>query len=141
MLTRSAAVFLQAAGITLILLGLLHLLATPNIPHLLDAMPPLAYQHAVGPTTLNHVLVGLLLLPLGFSTWVAAGSANRNAVWARRILLANALTVATFPVALVIFMRRPEYYHATLFVAAVTLVIVIALCMLTAAAIMMRASK
>jgi hypothetical protein len=38
-------------------------------------------------------------------------------------------------------MRRPEYYHATLFVAAVTLVIVIALCMLTAAAIMMRASK
>ena len=121
------------------LLGIVHLLATPNIPQLLDGMPPRAYAHAVGPTVLNHVLVGILLLPLGFSTWIAAARANRSFTWARRILVANALTVFTFPVALVILMRRPEYYTAPLFVAAVTLVFLIAVCMLGAAAIMLRA--
>jgi hypothetical protein len=61
---------LRVAGVVLMALGVVHLIATPHI--LLDAMPKKARDFAVGPTLLNHVLVGILLLPLGFSTWLAA---------------------------------------------------------------------
>ena len=69
---RLASRVLRTAGIVLVLLGVVHLAATPHIPHLLDSMPAAARQIAVGPTVLNHVLVGVLLLPLGLSTWLAA---------------------------------------------------------------------
>ena len=63
---------LRVAGVVLMALGVVHLIATPHIPHLLDAMPRKARDFAIGPMLLNHVLVGILLLPLGFSTWLVA---------------------------------------------------------------------
>ena len=119
---RLAGLALRAAGVTLILLGLVHLAATPHIPQLLDGMSERARQFAVGPTLLNHVLVGILLLPLGFTTWVAAARRYQGEPWAGRILAANAITLLTLPITIVIFMRQPEYYHAPLFVLGVTLV-------------------
>ena len=59
-----AGLFLRAAGAGVILLGFVHLAATPHIPQLLESMPESARRLAAGPTLLNHVLVGVLLLPL-----------------------------------------------------------------------------
>jgi hypothetical protein len=128
-----AAGFLRAVGLLLVILGLVHLAATPYIPPLLGDSSSVVYQRAVGPTLLNHVLFGILLLPLGYTTWLAAAVQNRNQTWARRLLVVNGVALLTFPVSLALFMRRPEYYTAHLFLAAVILVGAISLMTLIAA--------
>jgi len=69
-----AAPFLRSAGVVLCTLGFVHLAATPHIPGLLNGSPPAVYEQAVGPTLLNHVLVGILLLPIGYTTWFGGGT-------------------------------------------------------------------
>jgi hypothetical protein len=129
---KIAAGFLRAVGLLLIILGLVHIVATPHLPHLLDGSPAAVYQRAVGPTLLNHVLVGILLLPLGYSTWLAAASRNRAESWATRIMVANTMVMLTLPVSIAVFMRRPEYYTAPLFLTGVGLVAIISLLMVAA---------
>lgn len=98
-----AARFLRAVGVALVVLGLVHTAATPHIPSLLSGSPPAVYERAVGPTLLNHVLVGILLLPLGYTTWLAA-SRERNEGWARRTLIANTIVMLMLPVSIAVFM-------------------------------------
>ena len=128
-----AAGFLRAVGLLLVVLGFVHLAATPFIAQLLGESSSEVYQRALGPTLLNHVLVGILLLPLGYTTWLAAAAHNRNETWARRVLAVNGIVLLTFPASLAIFMRRPEYYRAPLFLTAVVLVTVISLLTVVAA--------
>lgn len=127
-----ASGFLRASGIVLILLGFVHLLATPHIPRLLDGLPPNARGLAMGATLLNHVLVGILLLPLGFTTWLAAGKDCFREPWAKRVLIANCLTVFSLPVMVVVLMRQPQYYQSPLFLAGVALTAVTAILMAVA---------
>jgi hypothetical protein len=61
-------------------------------------------------------------------------------MWARRVLGVNGVVVLTFPVSLAVFMRRPEYYTAPLFLTAVMLVAVISLLTLLAACLVGRGS-
>jgi len=128
-----AAGFLRAVGVLLIVLGLVHSAATPHIRDLLGESSSEVYQRAVGPTLLNHVLMGILLLPLGYTTWLAASAQNRNAAWARRVLVVNGIVLFTFPVSIAVFMRRPEYYTAPFFLAGVILVTLISSLTLVAA--------
>jgi hypothetical protein len=139
-LQRVAAGFLRAIGLLLIILGLLHLAATPHIPPLLGESSSEVYQRALGPTLLNHVLVGILLLPLGYTTWLAAAVHNRNATWARRVLTVNGIVLLTFPASIAVFMRRPEYYTAPLFLTGVVLVTVISVLTVVAAWLVRRDS-
>jgi multisubunit Na+/H+ antiporter MnhG subunit len=127
-----SASFLRAAGILLVALGIVHNVATPHIAQLLIGSPPDVYQRALGPTLLNHFLVGILLIPLGFTTWLAASPANLSQPWARHVLLFNAFVVVTFPVCISLFMRLPEYYHAPLFLTGVVLTAIIAILMIIA---------
>lgn len=121
--------FVRAVGLLLLALGVVHLIATPHIPLLLRGSPRAVYQSAVGPTLLNHVLVGLLLLPLGYSTWVAGTAGERGEAWAKRVLALNTLVVFAMPILVAVFMRRPEYYRAPLFLTGVGLVTAISLLM------------
>ena len=87
-----AARFLRGTGVLLVLLGIVHLIATPHIPDLLKGMGSLAgYRMALGPALLNHVLVGVLLIPLGYSTWLAASPGSISQRWARQLLTVNAV--------------------------------------------------
>jgi hypothetical protein len=126
---KMAARLLRAAGVLLIILGFVHLAATPYIPSLLRGSLAAVYERAVGPTLLNHVLVGILLLPLGYTTWLAAASRGRNDAWATRILVADTIVGLTLPVSIAVLMRRPEYYTAPLFLTGVGLVAVLSLLM------------
>lgn len=128
--------FLRAIGVLLIVLGAVHLIATPHIPGLLNGSPKRVYQQAVGPTLLNHVLVGILLFPLGFTTWLAAGAEESVRPWAKRVLLMNAAVVVSIPVCVAVFMRQPEYYRAPLFLCGVGLVAVISILMIAASILM-----
>jgi hypothetical protein len=118
--------------------GLLHLLATPHIADLLQGAPSAIYQWAVGPTLLNHVLVGILLLPLGYTTWLAARPAQAGEQWARRVLVANAIAVLALPISLALFMRQSEYYAAPLFLCGVGIVASVAIMMGVATVALLR---
>lgn len=131
--------FLRAVGLLLIALGLVHLVATPHIPGLLDGSPSAVYRRAVGPTLLNHVLMGILLLPLGYTTWLAAAGAKRGEVWAGRVLIVNTIAVFSLPVSVIVFMRQPEYYTAPLFLCGVGLVAIISVLMIAATFALLRA--
>jgi hypothetical protein len=129
---KIAVLFLRTVGTLLIVLGIVHLVATPHIPDLLRGSPRAVYQQAVGPTLLNHVLVGILLLPFGFTTWLAAAGAKGGEVWAGRVLIVNTIAMLTLPTSIAVFMRRPEYYRAPLFLTGVGLVAIISLLMVPA---------
>jgi hypothetical protein len=133
-----SAAFLRCAGVLLVVLGVVHSIATPHIADLLNGSPTDVYQRAVGPTLLNHVLVGILLLPLGFTTWLASSAGNRSQRWARQVLILNAIIVLTFPVSIALFMRRAEYYHVPLFLAGVALTAAISLLMVVAVSVLIR---
>jgi hypothetical protein len=136
-----AARFLRAAGMLLITLGLVHIAASPHIPDLLRGSPPAVYERAVGPTLLNHVLVGILLLPLGYTTWLAAASGERNEALMTRILIANTTATFALPISLVVFMRRPEYYSAPFFLTGVGLVAIVSLLLAAATWIRVRGRR
>ena len=70
---------------------------------------------------LNHILVGLLLFPLGYLTFYAAPSAAAGHAWAQVIVRTTALTVATLPVTLLALMGV-RYFDAPLFVLGAALV-------------------
>ena len=135
---KIAARFLRAVGGLLVTLGLVHVAATPHIPDLLGGCPSVVYERAVGPTLLNHVLVGILLLPLGYTTWLAAAARERDEPWAIRVLVANTMVVFTLPLLLAAFMRRAEYYSAPLFVTGAGLVAIISLLMVGATFLLVR---
>jgi hypothetical protein len=131
-LRKMAEGFLRAVGILLSILGVVHLAATPHISGLLNGSPLRVYQRAVGPMLLNHVLVGILLLPLGYTTWLASAARNSGQGWARRVLTVNTMVVLTLPISVAVFMRQPEYYTAPLFITGVALVAIISLLMVAA---------
>ena len=137
-LQKIAAGFLRVVGVLVVVLGLVHLVATPHIPALLKGSPRQVYQQAVGPTLLNHVLVGILLLPLGYTTWLAAAASGRAEPWAKRVLVVNAVVLLTLPVSIAVFMRQPEYHTSLLFVTGVGMVLIISLLMLAATCLLMR---
>jgi hypothetical protein len=120
---------LQLVAGLIVAVGVLHLVATPHISTLLRGSPPGVYDRALGPTLLNHVLTGVLLVALGFTTWFAAGAFERDERLALRVLVANTIAALTLPLSILIFMRRSEYYSAPLFVTGVILSSVIPLLM------------
>src|SRR5258705_6777395 len=113
---RSA--MLRAGGGLLVALGLLHLAATPHIAQLIRASTTReAAAWLVPPMLLNHVVLGVLLLPLGGLTAYAAPYAARGDRWALIVSPATAATTATLPVTLFLLMGTRDF-GATAFVAA-----------------------
>ena len=125
---------LRGGGVLLLLLGAVHLVATPHIAKLIqDLTSPRAAEMLTPPMLLNHVLVGILLLPLGYLTFYAAPHSAARARWAQIIVRTTAITVATLPLALLVLMAKRAYFGAPLFVIAVALVVAAAMTLLVAA--------
>jgi hypothetical protein len=78
---------------------------------------------------LNHILVGVLLLPLGYLTFYAAPYSDR---WAEVIVRTTALTIATLPLTL-LWLMGIRYFDAPLFVVGFLLVIGASVTLLLAA--------
>lgn len=114
---RRASGLLRLTGILLVVLGVVHLAATPFYIGWASAQlrPENAALVAAG-MRLNHVLVGVLLLPLGLSTYWAARSLNE--AWALRQSLVNAIATLCMPILLVATMP-PESLRAIPFLVAI----------------------
>jgi hypothetical protein len=118
MLKRSSTrlSLLRGAGILLLILGAVHLIATPHIAALIrHSTSPEAARWLTPPMLLNHVLVGVLLIPLGFLTAYAAPHAVSGTSWARVTVRVIALSVAILPIILLALMGTRYYLSAPLF--------------------------
>jgi hypothetical protein len=114
----------------LLLLGIVHLVATPHIAALIrQSVSQGAADNLIPPMLLNHILVGVLLLPLGFLTFYAAPYSDR---WAQTIVRTTALAVATLPLTL-LWLMGVHYFDAPLFVVGFLLVVAASLTLLLAA--------
>jgi hypothetical protein len=109
---RLRLVILRVSGILLVVLGILHLAVTPHIAHLLQrAVMPNAVDWLTAPMLLNHVVVGILLLPLGVLTAYAAPDAARGVRWALIVCRIAAVTIASLPPTLFVLMGT-RYFGA-----------------------------
>jgi hypothetical protein len=126
-----ASVVLAICGAVLIVVAIIHLWIAPELyawfgRSVRNALPVLG-----PPFLLNHVVVGVLLFPLGINTLIASfgvRSGDRRA-WA--VACVNCVAVAVLPIVLFAIMRGPDY-TAVPFRVAETLVTIAAFGMLAA---------
>src|SRR3972149_3595852 len=124
---------LRFGGCMLMALGILHLAVTPFISQLIaDNVTEAVAVRLTPPMLLNHVAVGILLLPLGFMTFYAAPSAVAGEKWAVIITRVLAVTIAALPVVLFMLMST-RYFGAIPFIVATAIVCIAALALLAAA--------
>jgi len=127
------ATILLVWGALLVALGVLHLAVTPIISRLLHgSMSAEAADWLAAPMLLNHVFVGILLLPLGALVAFAAPHAADGARWAVVVVRVTAAAVATLPVVLFVLMGA-RYFEAVPFVVATAIVCIASVVMLAAA--------
>jgi len=119
-LARWAPRLTQATGILLVLLGIIHLIATPFLLGWLSRQLHSDFiPLAIAAMRLNHILVGILLLPLGISTFWSGKALEQS--WALRLAGLNALTLLCLPILLVTTMPL-ESLDAPLFRLAILVV-------------------
>ena len=124
---------LRFAGAMLIILGVLHLAVTPFIARLIaENVTEEVRVWLTPPMLLNHIVVGVLLLPLGILTFYAAPSAVIDEPWALIVTRVSAVTVTILPLVLFLLMGD-RYFGAAPFVVATAIVCVVALTLLAAA--------
>src|SRR5436190_17026341 len=129
---RLRTIILRLSGVLLVGLGVLHLGVTSFIARMVrDGAAEGAVGWLTPPMLLNHVVVGILLLPLGGLIYYAAPHAAAGARWALIVSRSIAVAVATLPPTL-FFIMGTGYFGAAPFriaaaivsVASVTLLVV-----------------
>lgn len=124
-----AARILKIDGILLLVVAGIHLSATPLVLNFVSSqLTPDAYAQVKPPFLLSFVVVGILLIPLGLSTFFCANSMRRGEVWARTICSFNAASVLMLPIALTWTMPA-KYFRAIPFLTAAILVWIVAISM------------
>jgi len=125
-----AARILKIDGILLLVVAMIHFAATPYVLRFVSSQStPEAFAQIKPPFLLSFILVGVLLLPIGLSTFYCANSFSRGERWARVICGFNALGVLLLPIALVLTMPA-RYFRAILFVIAAVLIWIVAISMM-----------
>ena len=126
-------IILRFSGVLLVLLGLLHLAVTAFIAHMVQRG---AAVDAIGwmmpPMLLNHIVVGILLLPPGILIFYAAPHAAAADRWA--LIVSRIITVAVAMLPPVLFVLvGTRYFGAVLFRVAAGVVCIASLTLLIAA--------
>jgi hypothetical protein len=122
-----ATAALSVGGSLLLLVAAIHLAVTPLLRDMFVAvLPEAAARFWAGPFLLDHVAVGILLVPVGLTTLFAARAPSRA------VALANAAAVLALPFALVALVGR-EHLAALPFLVAAALVTVAGLVLVAAA--------
>ena len=130
---RLRSIILWLGGVLLVVLGGLHLAVTPFIARFVQqSASPESADWLMPPMLLNHVVVGILLLPLGFLTAFAARHASRGERWALVVTRATALTISTLPPVLIGLMGT-RYFGAIPFRYATVIVCIASAALLAAA--------
>ena len=96
---RAAAVAFRILGIGVLGLGVLHLYATVLIrDHVLARIPDVGLRGFISfGYLLDHIVVGVLLLPIGFLMVWSSRALGNGERWAYVLNLVFSLTLLTFP--------------------------------------------
>jgi len=117
-------------GVLLIIVSFIHLLSTfPLREWLARQLTPEVLSGISAPFLLNHLIVGVLLIPFGVSTLYSAIGVRAGQRWARMIAMMNALAVLLLPIILIALIG-PEYYAAAPFLVASVLITIIGFSMI-----------
>ena len=116
-------------GVLLIVVAFIHLFATPIISKWLSReLTAAPLENISAPFLLNHIVVGILLIPFGVSTLYSAIGIRGGQGWARGIAITNAIVVLIFPL-LIAWLMGTQYFTAPLFLVATILITLIGLSM------------
>ena len=129
---------IRVTGSLLLIVATIHLIVTPVLKRaVLDrVLRPQELRIVSPPFLLNHIVVGILLIPLGFIALYTASAISAGERWAWVINLTIGLTILSLPVVLVLVMRA-EYFRAIPFLMAAALITIVGITM-TAALILVR---
>lgn len=129
---------MNVTGSLLLIVAAIHLLVTPALRSAIleRLLTPEQLRIVSPPFLLNHIVVGILLIPLGFITIYSASGIRVGERWAWVINLVIGLTILSLPVVLVLVMRA-EYLRAVPFLIAAALITIVGITM-TAALILVR---
>src|SRR5216684_1383632 len=129
---------ISVTGSLLLIVAAIHLLVTPVLKSaILDrVLTPQELRVVSPPFLLNHIVVGILLIPLGFISLYTASGIRAGERWAWVINLAIGLTILSLPVVLVLVMRA-EYFRAVPFLIEDALIKIVGVT-ITAALILVR---
>jgi hypothetical protein len=124
----AVVVLFYLVGAVLLAVSCIHFAVTGTlVRHVLDGhIDAGAERIARASFLLNHLVVGVLLVPLGLSTMFAAGGIREGDRLARRIGWSNAIAVLALPVVIAGVMGRREMLDGGPFSVAVGLVVLAA---------------
>lgn len=127
-----AARMISVTGSLLLIVAAIHLIVTPALKSaILDSvLTPQELRIVSPPFLLNHIVVGILLIPIGFITLYSASGIRAGERWAWVINLAIGLTILSLPIVLALVMRA-EYFRAVPFLIAVALITIVGVTMTT----------
>lgn len=121
---------LMLDGILLIVVAVLYFLLTDRaIKWLAYKLTPEQYSEVSPQFVVNHIAVGILLIPLALSTFYCAWGVRKGQHWSRVVSVINGLSILSLPAVLSWFMGV-QYYGSILFLLATVLIIVIGITML-----------
>lgn len=124
-----ASAILKFDGILLLIVAIIHFAATPfALSFVASQSSPESYAQIKPPFLLSFVVVGVLLIPIGLSTFYCAEFIRSGQRWARTICYFNAAGILLLPLSLVSFMPA-RYFRAILFLIAAALVWLVAISM------------
>jgi hypothetical protein len=125
-----ASHILIVEGTLLLVVAAIHMLVIPSLRGVfVRVLSPGAFRFIWSPFLLNHVVVGILLVPLGLSTLYCASGIRSGQRWSWRVGVTNALTILSLPLALVMIMER-HYFSALPFLLATILITAVGLSMI-----------
>ncbi|HCV42278.1 MAG TPA: hypothetical protein DGH68_02250 [Bacteroidetes bacterium] len=94
-----------------------------------ERISPLEKAQVMPLFLMNHIAVGILMIPLALSTFYCAWGVKKGQHWSRVISLINGVSLLSLPVVLSSFMGA-QYYGSFLFLLATVLIVVVGITML-----------
>ena len=136
--TRIVARTVSVTGALLLIVAAIHLTVTPALKEaILDrVLTPQQLPIVLPPFLLNHLVVGILLIPIGFITMYSAPAIRAGKRWAWIVNFVNALTILSLPIVLALVMPA-RHFQALPFLIAAALITIVGITM-TAALLWIR---
>jgi len=124
--TRIVARTVSVTGVLLLIVAAIHLAVTPALKKaVLDrTLTPEQLSIVQPPFLLNHLVVGILLIPIGFITIYSAPAIRAGERWAWIINFANGLTILSLPIVLALVMPLRDFQALPFLIAAGLITIV-----------------
>ena len=121
---------ISLTGVLLLIVAAIHLVVTPILKRvILDrVLTPEQLLIVSPPFLLNHIVMGILLIPIGFTTIYCASGIRAGERWAWAISLANGLTILSLPIVLGLVMR-PEHFRSIAFLTGASLIMIVGITM------------